>query len=475
MTPIQATKPAIFSLPVSKWLQAIAFCLILSLIGLQLLPMLAVAFAWLYNMWRKNRYFCLVETILLAGGFGFMSPTVLPVRVSDICLIIGIIMLFIYRKSPDVRKITIAMLVYFAILFLFAWLSYESMKIQLFTIRNYMTIIAFFIPLLLFTKHEFEWPKFMEAFTAHVLVICAFYVIDAYVIGGFMLLPATHTLDRTITIFDPYYSSYSERHYPPGLFLLIPLVPAINYNQLRLSLPQYILIILALMSSRTNSLLFALITCWVFFRPQIGVILKYILTAIILVASLYYLDLQTGEKMRVAYNIDQFVALQVAQDEEDLAAFGTGRMAQIIPKWILLSDMGRLHIGFGFLHRKKTTDPRFIIKNEFYTDISQSEEVATGVEVTQVQTILDIGYLGLIAQTFFYVGIYFIIRHMRYSRYYLATLVGVSVLGIGGFAGLNSIHGLLILSLILGAILCANRQVQPFAPKPQPTRLLLTE
>ncbi len=251
------------------------------------------------------------------------------------------------------------------------------------------------------------------------------------------------------------------------------LAPALNYKYLRLSGFHYLLIALALLASRTNSLLFALIVCWVFFRPQIGVIVKYILSAIILVASLYYLDIQTGEKMRIAYNIDQFVALQVAQDEEDLANFGTGRVGQIIPKWLLLSDMGRLNIGFGFLHRDKTTDQRFIIKNEFYVDVSQSEEVATGVEVTQVQTILDIGYIGLIIQTAFYVGIYFVIRKMKYARFYLATLVGISVLGVGGFAGLNGVHGLTLLSFILGGILCANKEPQP--SNSQSTPLLLTE
>lgn len=462
-------------MPASKWVQATVFCLIMSLIGLQLLPMLAVAIAWLYNMWRKNRYFCVVETMLLAGCFGFMAPNHAPIRISDICMVIGVLMIFIYRKSPEVRKITLAMLAYFAVLILFALMSYESMRIQVYMMRNYMLIAAFFVPLLIFSQKEFEWTKFFEALTAHALVICGFYVIDTYIIGGFMLLPGTRSIDRTISFFDPYYGSYSARHYPPGLYLLIPIIPAINYRQLRLSPLQYILIILAIFSSRTNSLLFALLTCWVFFRPQIGIIVKYILSAIILVASLYYLDVQTGEKMRIAYNINQFAALQVAQDAEDLAAFGTGRMGQIIPKWLLLSDMGRLHIGFGFLHRDKTTDQRFIIKNEFYTDISQSEEVATGVEVTQVQTILDIGYLGLLAQTAFYVGIYFIIRRMKYARYYLATLVGISVLGIGGFAGLNSVHGLILLSFILGAILCANKEPQTSSSNSQTAPLLLSQ
>lgn len=460
-------------MPAAKWTQATIFCLLLSLLGLKFYPALLLIIVWLSVMWRRDRYFFTVEVMLLTGSFGFIPLNLFPIRITDICLVVGALMLFIYRKSPKIRIITIMMLLYFGALFVFAVLSFERMSVQILTIRNYITIICFYIPLLIFANKNFDWQAFIHALAAHALVICAFYVIDAFIIGGFMLLPASNAISRVITLFDPYYGSYTERHYPPGLFLLVPLVPALNYKYLRLSGFHYLLIALALLASRTNSLLFALIVCWVFFRPQIGVIVKYILSAIILVASLYYLDIQTGEKMRIAYNIDQFVALQVAQDEEDLANFGTGRVGQIIPKWLLLSDMGRLNIGFGFLHRDKTTDQRFIIKNEFYVDVSQSEEVATGVEVTQVQTILDIGYIGLIIQTAFYVGIYFVIRKMKYARFYLATLVGISVLGVGGFAGLNGVHGLTLLSFILGGILCANKEPQP--SNSQSTPLLLTE
>lgn len=443
----------------------------MSLYGLRFFPILVVMALWLIRMWKHNRYFFLVEVMIFAGHFGFAGFNLLPVRISDICFVIGFVMLIIYRKSPYVKPITIAMLGYFALLVFFATKSLESMSIQFLNMRNYMTIICFFIPLLVFANKEFEWSKFLEALTAHALVICGFYVIDAYIIGGFMLLPATHTLGKIVTYYDPYYSNYSARHYPPGLYLLLPLIPAITFNKLKLSIDHYALIALAVLSSRTNSLLFAILICWAFFRPQIKQILKYILELALAVTALYYIDVETGGYMRIADNIEQFSMLEMAEDDEDLAKFGTGRMAQILPKWELLDRMDRLDIGFGFLHREKTTNPHFIIKNPFYPDISQSVEVATGVEVTQVQTILDIGYIGLIAQTLFYVGIYFIIRKLKHSIYYLSTLVGISVLGIGGFAGLNSIHGLILLSFVLGSILCANKQSQPCAA-PSTPRLL---
>lgn len=462
-------------MPAAQWWQAIAFCLLMSLYGLQFLPILLVIALWLIKMWKQNRYFFLVEVMILVGHFGLANFNLLPIRISDMGMAIGVIMLIIYRKSPKVRLITIAMLGYFALMIFFATKSLESMSIQFLNMRNYMTIIGFFIPLLTFANKEFEWSKFLEALTAHALVICGFYVVDAYIIGGFMLLPATNANGIVVTYYDPYYSNYTARHYPPGLYLLLPLVPAITFNKIKLSIDHYILIALSLLASRTNTMLFALLICWAFFRPQIKQIIKYILALVIVVIALYHIDVQTGGYMRVAENIDQFSILELAEDDEDLAKFGTGRMAQILPKWELLERMDRVNIGFGFLHRDKTTNPHYIIKNPFYTDVTQSEEVATGVEVTQVQTILDIGLYGLIAQTLFYIGIYFIIRKYEQSKYYLSTLVGISVLGIGGFAGLNSVHGLVLLSFVLGAILCANKERQPSPSISHSTPRLLTE
>ena len=120
--------------------------------------------------------------------------------------------------------------------------------------------------------------------------------------------------------------------------------------------------------------------------------------------------------------------------------------------------------GFGFLHDDLTTNDKYIIHNEFYSDQSAAEEVAALVEVTQVQTILDTGLVGFVIQHLFYIAIYFLIRKYKYSNWYLVTLVCISIFGIGGFAGLNLPHGLLLLGLALGCVLLANKDM--LNPKP---------
>lgn len=459
--PASDTKPAVeaFRAPGAKWWQAAGFMLMLSLIGLQFYPIILAVIILLTWRWRHDHYAFMVEVMLLLGGFGFLPGDALPIAASDIGLALGIVGFILYRKSKTIKRITGAMVLYFLAIILIAMTSLESMSVQIYRMRNYMAIIAFFIPLLIFVNHNFDWSKFRESFVIHTLIICGFYIIDTFIIGGYVLLPAVTPGSVETTFYAPYIGGFLDmpRHYPPGLYWLVPCVIWLSQKKLKFSPIQWIVILLALFASRTNTLLFALVACWIFSRPQIKQILLYLVICIICITGLYFLDNATGRHLRFADNIEQFTSLEAAQDEEDIAEFGSGRMAQIIPKWLLLEELDRVALGFGFIHPTKTTNPIFMIHNEFYDDGSKADEIATEVEVTQVQTILDIGIIGLILQTAFYVGVYFIIRHMRHSRDYLNAIIGASVLGIGGFAGFNNPQGQILIATILGAILLANK------------------
>lgn len=450
-------KPAIFTAPTAEWWTAIGFCLLLSLTGLEFMPALLLLAIFLLWRWRTDRYSFLVELLLLMGDYGFKRNDVLPMKLSDVALVIGVIGILMYRKNVYVSRVSKAMLAYFAVIVLIASTSVESMKVQFVMMRNYFIIIAFFIPLLTFANRNFSWKKMRRAIVLHALVICGFYVVDT-VFLGYILLPGTYASATRSTFYDPILWPFSfARHYPYGLYWLVLCIPFLTENKIRFSLWQWLLIALALYASRTNSLLFALVVCFIFFRPNIKQISKYLLIGVVAMTAGYFIDSVTGRNLRLADNIDQFTSLQTAQDEADLAEFGTGRMAQIIPKWMLLTEMGRLDVGFGFLHPTLTTNPIFQIRNDFYTDVSKADELATAVEVTQVQTILDCGYLGLLAQFTFYIGTYFIIRRLRHAKYYLCAFVGMSVLGIGGFAGVTQRDGLLIIALALGMVFLANK------------------
>lgn len=454
-------RPPVFTAPSSQWWQAIGYCLLLSLFGLSFYPALFGVVIFLIWRWRNDRYGFLVELILLLGNFAFTRNEILPVKLWDFALIAGVVGMIVYRKNKTVSRISMATLGYIAVLVLLAMTSVESMSIQFLSMRRYFLCIAFFIPLLVFANREFKWDSFMESVVVHTIVICGFYVVDTMILNGFVLLPGSNPWSGEFTFTNVPVSPLSftfPRHYPPGLYWLFLLVVPITTGRLRLSWQQWLLIVLAVYTSRTNSLLFALMVCFICFRKEVRQVFMWAVLGVVALILGYAIDAATGRNLRLADNIDQFAMLQVAEDEEDLAAFGTGRMAQIIPKWLLLDEMDRMAVGFGFLHPQKTTNPIFQVRNEFYSDISRADEVATAVEETHVQTILDCGYIGLIAQTLYYVGIFFIIRRQKYARDYLCVLVGISVLGIGGFAGLYNPAALLLLTMLLGVILMANNQ-----------------
>ena len=127
-----------------------------------------------------------------------------------------------------------------------------------------------------------------------------------------------------------------------------------------------------------------------------------------MLAAGYVLDGQMNGALRVQHLVGQFTSFasyrsveDAMSDMDNLAEFGSDRGAQIIPKIELLTSTQKLMLGFGFLHNELTTNDDYIIHNEYYSDQSAAEEVASLVEVTQVQTILDTGLIGFCVQHLF--------------------------------------------------------------------------
>lgn len=452
-------KPPYFSAPAADWWRAFGFLFLCSLVGLKFFPALVFVALLLFHWWRRDRYFFLVEFIIFCTGSGLIPYEAYPFKQCDFAFLFGIIGILIYRKNGMVRKVTYAMLAYFAILFVFALTSVEPLTNQISIIRYYMLIIGFFIPLVTFANRDFDFGRLMYVIILHALAICVFYVIDTFVFTGFILTPGSSAWGVS-TITHPIVATFGlTRHYPPGLYWLLFLVIPINYKKMRLRWYHWALIFLTFITCRTNSLLFALVGCFVFCRPKVRQILIYTIIGVVGLSSLYFVDKAIGGSLRFAENIESFSVLGGSADVEDLVEFGNGRTAQIIPKMEHLFYLDREWLGFGFLNRHKTTNPIFQIDNTLYSDIEQSDETATGVEVTEIQTILDIGFLGFICQLIFYIGLYFMIRRLPYSNYYLCLILGFELLGFGGFAGLNGMqYALLILGLVLGAIILSSKR-----------------
>ena len=197
--------------------------------------------------------------------------------------------------------------------------------------------------------------------------------------------------------------------------------------------------------------------------------IKYISIGILFFVIGFYVDKEMGGVLRIQQLFEQFEVLKDPTNPELLIKFGTGRMAQFIPKIDHMIYSGKLYEGFGFLHDKLSKGNEFMITNEFYTDVTQSEESVARVEMSQLQTILDIGIIGFLIQVFYYLAIYFwILRPMPYSQSYLVVFVCISLFGVGGFTGVTSHQGLLLLGLTTGTILLAHKQQQATIAKDKP-------
>lgn len=238
----------------------------------------------------------------------------------------------------------------------------------------------------------------------------------------------------------------------------------------KLKLWQWAVLCIGIISTQTFTLILACVLTYVLFQPSLRKSLLGIFTGIVGFLALYLVDSflpsytangYTQSTLRVKSSVDQVFDLFNAVDDEDIADFGSGRMAQVMPKLELVGQQHRELIGLGFLHPQKTHINQYIIVNDYYSDISQSIELATGVEVIPVQIYINIGWLGLLCHTIFFIWLWLIIRHLPLASYYLSVVFFNIVLGISGFAGLASPHGLLFVSIAYAAPILAARSALP--------------
>ena len=163
----------------------------LSLTGLLFYPALIVSIAMMAKAYRENRYNFIIMLLLFGGSYGMTKDTTLPIKAYDICLIVSVILAFIFIKAPIVKR-TLTIIVGYGIgLLIIASFSAELMSIQLYTWRNYIAFILFIIPIVVFSRKEFSLHEFWIALMPYVLLACIFYIIDGFILCGNVLMPAT--------------------------------------------------------------------------------------------------------------------------------------------------------------------------------------------------------------------------------------------------------------------------------------------
>ncbi|MCM1109882.1 MAG: hypothetical protein NC336_01595 [Clostridium sp.] len=449
-------KRAFFKASHGDWIRTVSFMLSASLLGLRFYPAILLIAVLMVDSWRRDRYHFMLQLLIISGTFALVEDVMLQFKRYDLILAAGVAGLFVIRKSTvEIRRSIMAFLLYFAAIIAIAWTSSEQIHIQMKIGRRFFIFVGFTVPIMIFTKRKFDPMRFFTILATYLLTMSVFYILDAFVIQGWLFVPASFSSRDPSTFYSPDikpFSGYLPRKYPPGMYLtflaIYPLLKFYRFNKW-----QWTLLILALAATKTISVIAAVLFTYLLFLGLGKRFVYGLIVAVIAVTALYHIDDATGGKMRIASTIDQFTILENAEDIEDLAEFGTSRAAQIIPKMMLLHEHGRQWLGFGFIHPEESKNTAFQLTNDLYSDVEKSDENAAAVEEVHFQTILFVGYLGLIIQTIFYFGLYFIVRRMPLAKYYLSVLVACEIAGIGGFANITDQTGLLPLAWAFAVVL----------------------
>lgn len=449
-----------FKVGSATWAWAIGFMLSLSCIGLSVFPMALFTLLFMIDRFIKNRYDFMVMVLLLCGTPGMLSESVIHFKMSDPILALSFFALIFYRKNMMVRKITWLWVGYVAFMVGMSMLSDETFAIQVLTIRTYASVIAFIVFLWMFANKQFDFHELFKRLIAYSLVICVFYILDGFVFQGWIMIPGSYSTYETPSAFYDLhwfpFRSLFPRKYPSAIqIILLTAYPLARYYKLKWW--QWGLIILAFGTCRTMTFIAGFFITYVTFQGRFLKTLRYFIVGIALVTGLYFIDASTGEHIRVKTTVDQFISLNEANDDVDVSEFGTGRMEQILPKLDALIDQNCLWQGFGFIHPEKTKLPRYEIRNEYYSDISKADEVAAYVEVTQFNTILHTGIIGLIVQCGFYIAIFFLLKPGAQAQFYGSAILAFSIAGIGGYGGLTQFDGLIYVALSLAVAILDAR------------------
>lgn len=447
-----------------KW--PLLFLLSMSMMGLRFPLGYLLVPVILINRFKKDRYDFLIMLTIFFGGYGLIGEGTLPVKPWDIAFVVSIIGLFVTRKSAIARKAVTALAVYAACLVVLALFSEERMSIQIRTLRNYLFFVYFIVPIMVFAGQKFELKTFFSRLAPYVFIICIFYIIDGLVVNGQIFVPYTFVWGEVehSTFYSPILFGFGTfpRKYPPGLYLFILFAFAMA-RYYKLSKWQWAVIILALCSCRTFTVISGIFATYIFCMPNVKKIARYAVIACAAFVALYFVDSMLPatkdgleSPLRISSSINQFVDLSEVEDEEDLANLGSGRMAQVLPKLELVNELGKQATGLGFLHPQLTTNQKYIIINPLYVDEEKAEEVATGIEIEPVQVYVTIGYIGLIFHSLFFVFTYLFISRLKYSFYYISAVFTAFWFGLGGFANLNGPEGLILCGLAFSIVILSH-------------------
>lgn len=456
-----------FRFTIADWAWNILFMLSLALVGLEFKPGNLLVALLLLREFKICREAFIIKLMFVFGGYAFTFPnTQWGVNLNFILFIVAIGGMFLLRKDKVLKRSIIAYVCYaMAVMLIALPFGLERLSVQLRPMLSFLTFCFFVIPLLCFNGRAFDIHEFWRQLMSLMLVVCVFYIIDAFVVRGWLLVPcAWFSFDNvstwhSIVMYGP--GGPIPRKYPPGVFPLALLVyPLARYYRLRWW--QWGIVLVALGCTQTSTVIFALVIGYIICQGTVKKYLLYGVGAISLFTVLYYIDDSMGytmseqSTMRIASSVNQILALNEAEDDEDFADAGSGRIAQALPALEMQHEQHRELQGFGFID-SRTTNPRALVYCEFFRDPEMQVIAVTSVEITYLRVLLTLGWIGLIIWLLYYIGIYGIIHKLRYARYYINVVIIMLIYGVSGWSSLFDPPGLLITAMSYAVVLLANK------------------
>lgn len=469
-----ATRPYL-EISQGRWLSIVTFLLSMAAYGLEFLPALIVVFFLMIRSFVNDRHEFLVQLTLFSGAYGLYFSDPLIIRNDHLIFIVVLLLAIIYRKPPIVKQTFGIIGLYFLAFIILASFSDFSVGSQLMKMRHCFYFIYFLVPVVAFSSQEFDFSRFMEWILGYTIALSGFYILDSFVICGHVFVPRVFDYDTAVSTWTDLhihlFSSPFRRIYPPGLYIATIAIYGIA-RTFRLHKWQYAVFMLGVACTKTITFIVGLLISLSYLRNILKHIAKYSLLLIASLVALYFIDGWVEEKLnieardfesplRIKSTVDQIADLINADTIDDYAKFGSGRMAQAIPKFELMYKYGKEWTGMGFLDRVTTTNTRYIIDNDFVGNPDDKVEVATGVEIAYAQTILNVGYIGLVVQLLIYIMIAFRVRKLHHFKFFMSVFISIMIFGINGICSINNMDGLLLLALSYGVTLLSDRDQLP--------------
>lgn len=457
-----------FDISPSEWKWSIIFMLSLSLTGLRMPLGNLLVIILLIREYKENREGFIAKLTLACGGFAFSQSNInWGVNMLFLMIPFALLAMCVLRKSIPLKQTIVAYTLFsVATIAIAVMWGVEGISVQLRQMMGYLSFCFFAIPMLAFSGEGFDMHRFWHTLFSLMMIACAFYIIDGYIIRGWVLVPCSW-IDYEGSYsswLHPIITGWYPRKYPPGLYPLALLIyPVAKYY--RLKWWQWGLLVGAMCASRTSTILFSLVFGFILAQGSLKRYVGYGIIAAVIFTGLYLLDASMGysseteqSTMRIASTINQFTDLSEAEDDEDLSEAGTGRMAQALPPLEQIFDVGREWVGYGFVN-VDTENPKAIIENEYVGALNPEMKyrAITDIEITQVKVFISLGFVGLAIWLGFIFGICRILKGMRYAGYYTNVAVVLMLYGVGGFDSWFTYQGIILGALAYSTVLLANK------------------